>query len=76
MSAIEKFREKGYGLIAEKNLIKFKDKEGGTFFFYLDKKEIGTSILYTSENKAFTKIIKQFQKELGWSEIKTIKFLD
>lgn len=75
MSAIEKFRKKGYELIAEKNLIKFTDRnEGGTFFFYLDKKEIGTSILYTSESKEYNKIIKQFQKELGWKDIKIIEF--
>lgn len=76
MSAIEKFRDKGYELIAEKNLIKFRDRDGSTFFFYLDKKEIGTSILYTSESKVYTKIIKQFQKELGWKNIKTIEFWD
>lgn len=76
MSAIEKFRDKGYELIAEKNLIKFRDRDGNTFFFYLDKKEIGTSILYTSESKVYTKIIKQFQKELGWKDIKTIEFWD
>ena len=74
MSAIEKFRERGYDLIAENNLIKFRDENGGVFFFYLDKKDIGTSILYTSEAKEFNKIIKQFQKELGWENIKTIKF--
>lgn len=39
MSAIEKFRDKGYELIAEKNLIKFRDRDGSTFFFYLDKKK-------------------------------------
>lgn len=74
MSAIEKFRERGYGLIAEDNLIKFVSEDNGVFFFYLDKKDIGTSILYTSEAKEFNKIIKQFQKELGWGNIKTIKF--
>ena len=74
MSAIEKFRERGYELVAENNLIKFERKDSGVFFFYLDKKDIGTSILYTSEAKEFNKIIKQFQKELGWQNIKTINF--
>lgn len=74
MSAIEKFRERGYELIAENNLIKFKGEDAGVFFFYLDKKDIGTSILYTSKAKEYNKIIKQFQKELGWKNIKIIKF--
>lgn len=73
MNAIEKFREKGYELVTEKDLIKFVD-DYGIFFFYLDRKEIGTSILYTSEAKQLNKIIKQFQKELGWSNIKEIPF--
>ena len=74
MSAIEMFRERGYELVAENNLIKFTREDSGVFFFYLDKKDIGTSILYTSEAKEFNKIIKKFQKELGWENIKTIKF--
>lgn len=74
MSAIEKFRERGFELVTEKDLIKFRDKNGGTFFFYLDRKDVGTSILYTSEAKEYSKIIKKFQKELGWEDIKTIKF--
>lgn len=74
MSAIEKFRERGFELVSEKDLIKFRDKNGGTFFFYLDRKDVGTSILYTSEAKEYLKIIKKFQKELGWEDIKTIKF--
>jgi hypothetical protein len=73
MSTIEKFREKGYELIAEKNLIKFVS-DYGIFFFYLDRKEIGTSILYTSEAKQLNKIIKQFEKELGWDDIKEVPF--
>ena len=56
MSAIEKFRERGYELIAENNLIKFKDKDNGVFFFYLDRKEVGTSILFTSSAKEYNKI--------------------
>ena len=74
MSAIEKFREKGFELIAENNLIKFVSENSGVFFFYLDRKDIGTSILYTSQEKEYAKLIKQFQKELGWENIKTIKF--
>lgn len=74
MSAIEKFRERGYELIAENNLIKFKDKDNGVFFFYLDRKEVGTSILFTSSAKEYNKISKQFQKELGWENIKKIPF--
>lgn len=74
MSAIEMFRERGYELVAENNLIKFTSEIGGAFFFYLDKRDIGTSILYTSEAKEFNKIIKKFQKELGWENIKTIKY--
>lgn len=72
MSAIEKFRERGYELIAENNLIKFKGE--GVFFFYLDRKEVGTSILFTTEAKEYNKISKQFQKELGWENIKEIPF--
>ena len=68
------FRERGYELVAENNLIKFTRENSGVFFFYLDKKDIGTSILYTSEAKEFNKIIKKFQKELGWKNIKTINF--
>ncbi len=74
MSAIEKFREEGYELVAENNLIKFVSDDNGVFFFYLDKKNIGTSILYTSEKNKYNKIIKQFQKELGWENIKEINF--
>ena len=74
MSAIEKFREKGFELVAENNLIKFVSKDDGVFFFYLDRKDVGTSILYTSNEKEYIKLIKQFQKELGWENIKTIKF--
>lgn len=74
MSAIEKFRERGYELIAENNLIKFKDKDNGVFFFFLDRKEVGTSILFTSSAKEYNKISKQFQKELGWENIKKIPF--
>lgn len=74
MSAIESFRKHGYELVAENNLIKFVRENSGIFFFYLDKKKIGTSILYTSESKEFNKIIQQFQKELGWENIKTIEF--
>lgn len=73
MSAIEKFRERGFKLIAENNLIKFVSDYKATFFFYLDKQKVGTSILYTSEEKEYTKLIKQFQKELGWKEIKEIE---
>lgn len=74
MSAIEKFREKGFELVAENNLIKFVSEYDGVFFFYLDRKDVGTSILYTSNEKEYIKLIKQFQKELGWENIKTIKF--
>ena len=74
MSAIEKFRERGYELIAENNLIKFKRGDNGVFFFYLDRKEVGTSILFTTEAKEYNKISKQFQKELGWENIKEIPF--
>ena len=74
MSAIEKFRQKGFELIAENNLIKFVSENDGVFFFYLDRKDIRTSILYTSQEKEYIKLIKQFQKELGWENIKTIKF--
>ena len=74
MSTIEKFRQKGFELIAENDLIKFVSENDGVFFFYLDRKDIGTSILYTSEEKEYIKLIKQFQKELGWENIKTIKF--
>lgn len=74
MSAIEKFREKGFSLVAENNLIKFVSENDGVFFFYLDRKDVGTSILYTNQEKEYTKLIKQFQKELGWDNIKTIKF--
>ena len=74
MSAIEKFRENGYELVAENNLIKFVSENDGVFFFYLDRKDVGTSILYTSQEKEYIKLIKQFQKELGWENIKTIKF--
>lgn len=74
MSAIEKFREKGFSLVAENNLIKFVSENDGVFFFYLDRKDVGTSILYTSQEKEYIKLIKQFQKELGWDNIKTIKF--
>ena len=74
MSAIEKFREKGFSLVAENNLIKFVSENDGVFFFYLDRKDVGTSILYTSQEKEYTKLIKQFQKELSWDNIKTIKF--
>lgn len=74
MSAIEKFREKGFELVAEDNLIKFVSENDGVFFFYLDRKDVGTSILYTSSKKEYTKLIKQFQKELGWEVIKTITF--
>lgn len=74
MGTIEKFRQKGFELIAENNLIKFVSENDGVFFFYLDRKDVGTSILYTSEEKEYIKLIKQFQKELGWENIKTIKF--
>lgn len=74
MTAIEEFRQRGFKLIAKDNLIIFDDNNRGRFFFYLDEERIGTSICYSSESKSYNRIIKKFQKELGWKNIKEINF--
>jgi hypothetical protein len=75
MSAIQKFKERGFELkVPKENQINFIDNVGCIILFYLDKEEIGTNILCTSESKELNKLIKSFQKELGWENIKKIEF--
>jgi hypothetical protein len=75
MSAIEKFKDRGYKMsVPKENQINFGDKDRGIIFFYLDKEKIGTSMYYTSDSKELNRIIKLFQKELGWENIQEINF--
>lgn len=66
MGVINRFKDKGYKIKAKEDEIIFEHRSEERYIFDLKNKEVRTNVVWTSDEKAMNRLIKDFEKELGW----------
>ena len=64
MGAINRFRDRGYKLKVKEDEIIFEHRDEERYVFDLKNKKVRTNVMWTSDEKAMNKLIKDFEKEL------------
>lgn len=68
MGAINRFRDRGYKLKVKEDEIIFEDFVETRYIFDLKNQKVRTNVVWSSDEKVFNRLIKDFKKELGWEE--------
>lgn len=64
MGAINRFRDRDYKLKVKEDEIIFEDITEARFIFDLKNKKVRSNVVWTSDEKAINRLIKDFKKEL------------
>ena len=64
MGAINRFRDRGYKIKVKEDEIIFEDITEARFIFDLKNKKVRSNVVWTSDEKAINRLIKDFKKEL------------
>lgn len=68
MGIINRFRDRGFELKVKEDEIKFEHRDGEKYIFDLKNEKVKTNVMWTSDQKTYDRLIKDFKKEFGWNE--------
>lgn len=68
MGVINRFRDRGFKLKVKEDEIKFEHRSGEKYIFDLKNEKVKTNVMWTSDQKTYDRLIKDFKKEWGWNE--------